>query len=101
MLQEINITEARNKIGEIVDTVRYRGDTVVLVKSRKRAAAIVPIERLERYAKDRAAAVQLVAEVREQNKDTFESEAELQAFIAESVQAVRRRADTRVPVAVA
>lgn len=91
MLQEISITEARNKIGELVDTVRYRGDTVVLMKSGKPAAAIVPIEWLERYAKQRAAAIQLVAEVREQNKDSFESEAELQAFIAETVQAVRQQ----------
>lgn len=91
MLQQIGITEARNKIGELVDMVRYRGDTVVLVKSGKPAAALVPFEWLERYNKERAAAFQVVAEVRAQNEDLDESEAELQTLINESIQAVRKQ----------
>ncbi len=42
MKQTIGVTEARNNFGELVDQVRYRGDTVVLMKSGKPAAAIVP-----------------------------------------------------------
>ena len=91
MRQEIGVTEARSKMGEIVDLVRYRGDTIVLVKSGKPAAAIVPIEWLERYAKERAAAIEAVNQVREQNQASFTSEAELQAFIAENIQAVRQQ----------
>ena len=92
MLQQIGITEARNKIGELVDRVRYRGDPVVLVKSGKPAAALVPIEWLERYAKERTAAFEVIAEVREQNQDSFASEEELQAFIDENIHAVRKQA---------
>lgn len=91
MLQQIGITEARNKIGELVDMVRYRGDTVVLVKSGKPAAALVPIEWLERYDKERNAAFQVIAEVRAQNQDISKSEAELRALIDESIHAVRRQ----------
>ena len=89
MLQQVGVTEARSKFGELVDLVRYRGDTVVLVKSGKPAAAIVPFEWLERYRKDRAAAFQVVADVRAQNEDI--SEAELQTLINESIQAVRQQ----------
>lgn len=90
MLQEIGITDARNRIGEIVDMVRYRGETIILVKSGKRAAAIVPVEWLERYQEERTDAFRVVAEVRAQNQDVPESVAELESLIAESVQAVRK-----------
>ena len=79
----------RLSFGELVDLVRYRGDTVVLVKSDQPAAALVPIEWLERYRKDRAAAFRVVADVRAQNEDI--SEAELQTLINESIQAVRQQ----------
>ena len=46
MKQTIGVTEARNNFGELVDQVRYRGDTVVLMKSGKPAAAIVPYDLL-------------------------------------------------------
>jgi prevent-host-death family protein len=87
MLQQIGVTEARGRFGELVDLVRYRGDTVVLVKSGKPAAAIVPFEWLERYKAERAAAFQVVDSVRSQNEDI--TEAELQQLISESIQAVR------------
>ena len=84
MLQQIGVTEARGKFGELVDLVRYRGDTVVLVKSGKPAAAIVPFEWLERYQAERAGAFAVVADVRSQNEDIVESEAELQKLISET-----------------
>ncbi len=89
MMQQVGITEARGKFGELVDLVRYRGDTVVLVKSGKPAAALVPFEWLVRYRKDRTAAFQVVADVRAQNEDI--SEEELQALIDEGIQAVRQQ----------
>jgi hypothetical protein len=49
----------------------------------------VPFAWLERYRKDRAAAFQVVAEVRSQNEDI--PEAELQALLDESIQAVRQQ----------
>lgn len=89
MMQQVGVTEARGKFGELVDLVRYRGDTFVLVKSGKPAAALVPFAWLERYRKDRAAAFQVVADVRAQNEDI--SEEELQALINEGIQAVRQQ----------
>jgi prevent-host-death family protein len=89
VLQQIGVTEARGKFGELVDLVRYRGDTIVLVKSGKPAAAIVPFEWLERYQAERAAAFQVVTAVRSQNEDKAASEVELQQLIDESIQSVR------------
>jgi prevent-host-death family protein len=89
MRQQVGVTEARGKFGELVDQVRYRGDTIVLVKSGKPAAAIVPFEWLERYQAERAVAFQVVDSVRAQNEDIAESEAELQQLISESIQTVR------------
>jgi prevent-host-death family protein len=86
MLQQIGVTEARGKFGELVDMVRYPGDTVVLIKSGKPAAAIVPYEWVARYQAERAAAFQVVADVRSQNEGIAESEAELQKLIHESIQ---------------
>jgi prevent-host-death family protein len=90
MEQQIGITEARNRIGELVDMVRYRGDTIVLVKSGKPAAAIVPVEWLEHYRKERAAAFATVTQVQAQNEDV--SEEELQLLLDESIREVRKEA---------
>jgi len=89
MVQQVGVTEARSKFGELIDLVRYRGEPIVLVKSGKPAAALVPFAWLERYRKERAAAFEIVAVVRSQNEDI--PEAELQVLIAESIQAVRQQ----------
>lgn len=56
MLQTVGVTESRNNLGELLNTVRYRGDTVLLLKSgtpiwnqyiemgRKRGNVVVTIE---------------------------------------------------------
>jgi prevent-host-death family protein len=43
------VTEARSRLSEIVDKARYLGETVVLMKSGKPAAAIVPYALLEHW----------------------------------------------------
>lgn len=89
MQQEIALTEARAKLGELVDLVRYRDETIVLVKSGKPAAALVPVEWLERYQRERATAFQVVDAVRTLNADAAASEDELQQIVASAIRAVR------------
>lgn len=89
MKQTVGITEARNKLGELVDQVRYRGDTVVLMKSGKPAAAIVPFELLEQWQKERETLFAVVKEVHERNRDLEMSDDELMAFVNEIVHEVR------------
>lgn len=89
MKQTVGVTEARNRLGELVDQVRYRGDTVVLMKSGKPAAAIVPFELLEQWQKERETLFAVVKEVHERNRDLEMSDDELMAFVNEIVHEVR------------
>jgi prevent-host-death family protein len=85
----IGVTEARSRFGEIVDKVQYQGDTVVLEKNGKPAAAIIPFALFEKFLKNREAAFQVVTEVQAQNKELDTSEDELMEFINEAVHEVR------------
>ena len=68
--KQVAITIAKGKLGEIVDGVRYQGDTVLLVKSGKPAALIVPVDMYRKWqaerAKDYGAIRQLQSQVTEQ-----------------------------------
>jgi prevent-host-death family protein len=88
----IGVTEARSRFGEIVDKVQYQGDTVVLEKNGKPAAALISFALFEKFLKSREAAFQVVTEVQEQNKDLDMSEEELLDFINEAVHEVRAQA---------
>jgi prevent-host-death family protein len=92
MEKTMGVTEARRNFGEIVDRVRYQGDTVVLVKSGKPAAAIVPYAVLEQWRKTREELFAVIDEVQAQNADLDMSEDELMDFINECVHEVRAQA---------
>jgi prevent-host-death family protein len=92
MEKTIGMTEARCDLDEIVDKVRYQGDTVVLVKSGKPAAAIVPYALLEQWRRTREELFAVVDEVQAQNADLDMSEEELMDFINECVHEVRAQA---------
>jgi prevent-host-death family protein len=85
----LGVTEVRSRLGEIIDRVQYQGDTVVLAKNGKPAAALIPFTLFEKFLKSREAAYQVVAEVQEQNKELEMNEDELLAFINEAVHEVR------------
>lgn len=90
----LGITEARSRFGEIVDKVQYQGDTVVLEKNGKPAAALIPFTLFEKFLKNREVAFQVVTEVQEQNKELDMSEDELLAFVNEAVHEVRAQTKT-------
>jgi prevent-host-death family protein len=85
----IGVTEARSRFGEIVDKVQYQGDTVVLEKNGKPAAALISFALFEKFLKSREVAFQVVTEVQEQNQGLDMSEDELLDFINEAVHEVR------------
>lgn len=90
MMQSVGVTEARSKFGELVDQVRYRGDTVVLTKSGKPAAAIVPFALLEKLQREREERFSVIDEVQAQNRKLDKmSEDELLDFVNEIVREVR------------
>jgi prevent-host-death family protein len=92
MEKTIGVTEARRNLDEIVDKVRYQGDMVVLVKSGKPAAAIVPYAVLEQWRRTREELFAVVDEVQAQNADLDMSEEELRDFINACVHEVRAQA---------
>jgi prevent-host-death family protein len=53
MERTIGVTEARVNFAELIDSVRYQGDTVLLIKSGKPAAVVVPVEMFERWKEER------------------------------------------------
>ena len=91
--QSIGVTEARSKFSEIVDRARYLGETTVLMKSGKPAAAIVPYTLLEQWQRDRTQLFALVDQIQARNQVTEMDEDELMAFVNEVVHEVRAAAD--------
>ena len=91
----LGVTEARSRFGEIVDKVQYQGDTVVLEKNGKPAAALISFALFEKFLKNREAAYQVVTEVQKQNQDLEMNEDELLDFINEATHEVR--AQTKQP----
>ena len=81
----LGITEARSRLGEIVDKARYLGETIVLMKSGKPAAAIVPYALLEQWRREREMLFSVVDEVQMRNVDMKMNEDQLMEFIVEAV----------------
>jgi prevent-host-death family protein len=63
MEHALGVTEARKRLSEVVDQVRYRGDTVTLLKNGKPAAVLVPIEVYERWKTRRRDAVAAIKRI--------------------------------------
>lgn len=87
----MGVTEARSRFGEIVDEVQYQGDTVVLEKNGKPAAALISMSMFERFIKNREAAYQVVLEVQKQNEDLEMTEEELLKFVNEVTHEMRAK----------
>ena len=93
----MGVTEARSRLGEIVAQVQYAGDTVVLEKNGRPAAALIPYALFEQFFKQREAAYQVVAEVQAQNAELDLDDDALQAWINDAIHAVRRVGGTPTP----
>jgi prevent-host-death family protein len=82
----IGAWEARRTFGKILDTVGFRGDTVVVEKNGERLAAIVPIQMLDKWEEERTAFFDQMRVVSEQAAVPYE---EAQELAEEALQAVR------------
>lgn len=92
MERVMSVTGARSRFSAIVNKVQYQGDTVVLVKNGKPAAALISFALFEQFLKYREAAFRVVTEVQEQNNDLDMSEEEVMAVVNEAVHEVRAQA---------
>jgi prevent-host-death family protein len=69
MERKLGVTEAREKFKDMVDQVQYQGDTYVISKQGKPAAAVVPMEVYENWKKERKAFFDTVRAIQSVNAD--------------------------------
>ena len=69
MKRRISAVEARKRLGEILESVFYRGDEVVIERAGKAMAVVIPAERYEAMEKSRERFFGLIEENWERNKD--------------------------------
>jgi prevent-host-death family protein len=85
----VTIEDARKKLGDLVDSARLRGDQYIISKKGKPAAAIVPIEVVQRHEESKRALLRLIEEVHEKNKG--KKAEEIEKIIDEAVKWARRK----------
>ena len=88
MAKRLGITEARERLSDIVDQVRYRGDQYIIVKHGKPAAAVVPIGVYRAWQKEREELFEAIRAIRESNPKADADQ--VMKDVLEAQQAVRR-----------
>ncbi|MBI1865911.1 MAG: type II toxin-antitoxin system Phd/YefM family antitoxin [Nitrospirae bacterium] len=89
MSRSVTVEDARKRLGDLVDGARIRGDHYVISKNGKPAAAICPIEILERHDASKKALLALIEDVHEKNKGRKAEE--IERLIDQAVIWARRR----------
>ena len=87
MKRRISAVEARKRLGEILESVFYRGDEVVIERAGKAMAVVIPAERYEAMERSRERLFELVEKNWEQNKDAPSDQ--IQRDVRKSVEEVR------------
>lgn len=88
MEKKLGVTEARARFAELIDQVRYRGDTVTLLKSGKPAAVLVPVELFERWKAERREAIEAMRRIQTGVAEPLSDE-EAMALAVEAQTAIR------------
>jgi prevent-host-death family protein len=83
--RRISAVEARRRLGEILESVYYRGDEVVIERAGKAMAVVIPAERYEAMERSRERFFELIEKNWERNKDIpyEEIEREVQQAVEE------------------
>jgi prevent-host-death family protein len=83
--RKVSALEARRRLGELLESVYYRGDEVVIERAGKVMAVIVPAERYAAIERSRARILELVEGSWERSKDVplEEIEREVDSAITE------------------
>ena len=82
----LGVTEARRKFSNIVEQVQYQGNTYLISRYGKPAAAVVPVEVYENWQRQRAEFFDLISNMQEE-ADLSPEEAD--RIAAETVAAIR------------
>jgi len=85
--RRISAVEARKRLGEILESVYYRGDEVVIERAGKAMAVVIPAERYEAMERSRERFFELIEKNWERNKDIpYE---EIERAVQQAVEEVR------------
>lgn len=88
MEQTINAVQARQQLGRLLDEVYYRRHSVVIERSGRPTAVLVPVERYRQWMDERGAFFAQIDKLRARTAGV--TSADLEAEVAEAVSAVRR-----------
>jgi prevent-host-death family protein len=91
--RKVSAVEARRRLGEILESVYYRGDEVVIVRAGKAMAVVIPAERYEALERGRERLFELIEKAQERNKDVpYEV---IEQEVAAALSEVRKRGRTK------
>ena len=89
MKRKLSAVEARQKFGEILEGVFYRGDEVVIERAGKPMGVIIPLERYQSIEQSRERLFELIEKNWERNKDVpYE---DIEKGVQQAMQEVRRQ----------
>ena len=95
MERKITTRDLRNTVGEIVNTVRLRGDTYLIEQRGKTEAALVPLHVYEAFKKNRQRLAELMEDVAERNADRDPEE--IEQAIEQAIREVREEKRANQP----
>lgn len=95
MEKEINAVKARQKLGELIEEVYYRGDRVIIKRGNRAMAVMIPVVEYERYKKQRDEDFKVYHDLWALNKDAPIEEVEKD--VEKAVEEVRQQASKSKP----
>jgi|Deesub1362B_J571_1020462.scaffolds.fasta_scaffold29975_2 prevent-host-death family protein len=87
MEKVLGITKARQEFSNVIEQVQYQGDSYIISRHGKPAAAVVPIEVYESWKRQRQALFDTIRKIQEANKDADPDE--VMRDVLQAQQAVR------------
>lgn len=69
MVKRLGVTQIRENLAAIIDDVRTRGDSYVVLRHGEPAAAVVPVEVYEQWRESREALFETIREVQGRNPE--------------------------------
>lgn len=94
MAKHVGAKEARNRFSELIGSVRFGKEEIVMERSGKPMAAMIPIETYERLVAERSARFEILERIRSRLPDL--SPEEIDRDVADAVSNVREsRASSR------
>lgn len=92
MKRTVSAMEARRRLGELLESVYYRGDEVVIERAGKVMGVVIPEGRYRAMAASRRQAMDFIERIQQRNADVPEEELEaaIEAAVKEARDLIRQ-----------